>query len=117
MPELDAIGSGLLRALGVLIRAAIVFAAYRFTRDNLTVSPRGYAKAAAWVIGLAIVAAYWQGTPYCMGGDQMFGCDEYSEGYEVSRLKRFDTFGFFLVFLGVPVLYGAVEARRTSRRG
>jgi hypothetical protein len=65
-------------------------------------------------LGFALFAAFTAGSATCAEGDPLNGaCIEYYDnGHYVSRQERGERFLFWSLLLGVPVVLGAMDARK-----
>jgi hypothetical protein len=114
---MDLIIGEILKALGYLLLARIAYAAWDMARGGAKGGKQKEIlwKGFLWCAGIAFVASVMMGSPTCeYKSDPVYGgCEQYADdGYEATTEERAARFALFLTFLYVPVVFGALKAKR-----
>jgi len=104
----------ILKALGYLFIAGVVYFAWKTASDNAkggkykTVLWKGF----LWCAGIALFASTTLGNPTCQErSDPVYGgCDRYTDGgYEPTNEERVARFAYVMTLLYIPVVIGALK--------
>ena len=109
----DIISGELIQVARDLVMLGIGCLAYKLTRESAQLRGRfgALARGAAWCIGFGLLAAVLLGSPSCDGDFDWSGYCSGSDGYAPGMAARAAQLLYWVAFLSVPMVLGALSYR------